>query len=476
MEDTKESEKSPVVLGEIVSLVKKCEGNYNQKRVFNRVVGLVMAELFSFGRHTITQLLLTLGIVDEDWSGWYRIFSEGRYPEEQTSQVMLEEMLKEVPENEPFVVGGDGFHVPRVSLSMPGSGWMRGVATAKFKPGIQRGQRYVEESWLTPMKNGFSRAIPIRCLPAFTEKAEPCEGEAPRTEVATGLVILKWTRSVLDAVGRTMQRLVALYDGSYDTLEFWSGLPARTVAVVRTARNRCLYYLPSKDAHGNRKYGDKAEPPSAWLRMRQGFARLDVMVRGRTRTMRYRVEGPFVRDGLPDIPLMLIVIGGGKRPSGSRRKTYAPCFFLVNAIQINGVWSLPLPTPLLLAWLWQRWELEVAHRQMKSGLGLGEKQCWHDVSTVATVQWSGSPLGRIYTLIMLSGYRVWQNQAGPQAPGLWRKPAQRWSFNTVWRSLRIEMWHHPQFRATWTWSRDNWLENEPLWDNLMNAILASARF
>ena len=188
--------------------------------------------------------------------------------------------------------------------------------------------------------------------------------------------------------------------------------------------------------------------------------------------MRYRIEGPFVRDGLPDIPLMLIVIGGGKRPHGSRRKTYKPSFFVVNAVQINGVWSLPLATPVLLAWLWQRWELAVAHRQMKRGLGLGEKQCWNGLSTVATVQWSVW----IYALMMLSGYRVWHNQVGLQAPGLWRKPAQRWSFNGVWRALRIEMWHHPQLRATWTWSRDNWLENEPLWDNLMNAVLASARF
>jgi len=471
MEDTKETEKSPVLLREILSLVKKCEGNYKQKRVFNRITALVMAELFSFGRHTITQLLLTLGLTDEDWSGWYRIFSGGRYEEEKTSQVMLEEMLKEVAEEEPFVVGGDGFHVPRCSESMPGSGWMRGLATAKFRPGIQRGQRYVEESWLTPMKNGFSRAIPIRCLPAFTEKAVPCEGEAPRTEVATGIVLLQWTRAILDGAGRIRQRLVGLYDGSYDTLDFWSGLPERTVAIVRTARNRCLYKMPAKGTHGNRKYGEKADAPHVWLKRRKGFQTQEVTIRGRKRTMRFRIEGPFLRDGLPDTPLMLIVIGGGKRPPGSRRKTYKPCFFLVNAVQINGVWSLPLPTPLLLAWLWQRWELEVAHRQMKSGLGLGEKQCWNDFSTVSTVQWSVW----IYALIMLSGYRVWQNHAGPQAPGLWRKPAQRWSFNLVCQSLRIEMWHHPQFRATWTWSRDNWLENEPLWDNLMNSILASAR-
>ena len=163
MKDTKEVEESPVLVVEVIGMVKKCEGKYKQKRVFNRVMALVMAELFAFGRHTITQLLLILGLSDEDWSAWYRIFSFGRYGEEETSCVMLEEMLEEVEEGEPFVVGGDGFNVARCSEKMPGSGWMRGLATAKWRPGIQRGQRYVETSWLTPLKNGFSRAIPIRC-------------------------------------------------------------------------------------------------------------------------------------------------------------------------------------------------------------------------------------------------------------------------------------------------------------------------
>ncbi|MCB0061758.1 MAG: hypothetical protein KDE19_06580 [Caldilineaceae bacterium] len=471
MKDTKEVEESPVLVSEVIGLVKKCEGNYKQQRVFNRVMALVMAELFAFGRHTITQLLLTLGLTDEDWSSWHRIFSFKRFAEEETSRVMVEEILAEVPETEPFVVGGDGFHVPRCSETMPGTGWMRGLATAKWRPGIQRGQRYVETSWLTPLKNGFSRAIPIRCLPAFTEKSVPCEGAAPRTEVATGLVILTWIRECMDKAGRVKQWLVALYDGSYETRAFWAELPARTVAIVRTARNRCLYHLPGKDAHGNRKYGEQAKHPFEWLKARKGFTRLDVMVRGRLRPMRYRIEGPFVRDGLPDIPLFLIVVGGGKRPAGSRRKSYKPCFFLVNAVQKNGVWSLPLPVPLLLALLWQRWELEVAHRQMKTGLGLGEKQCWNDAATVATIQWSVW----IYALIMLSGYRVWKHETGPHAPGLWRKPNQRWSFTVVCQSLRRELWQLPQFRATWTWSRDNWLANESLWDNLMNSVLASAR-
>jgi hypothetical protein len=468
--DSRETNVKPVLLIELISLVSKCQAIYRQERVGLRALALVMAELMAFGRHTITQLLMALGLTEEDWSPWYRLFSQGRYDEAQTSRVMLREMLAEVPADEPFVVGVDGFHVPRVSQKMPGTAWMRGLATAKFNPGTQRGQRFVEGSWLTPMVQGYSRAIPIRCLSAFSQKSvSGCDG--PRSEVSACLDFLSWTRAEMDAAGRQEQLFVTLLDGRYDTLQFWSELPERTVGITRTARNRCLYELPAAGAHGNCKYGDKALSPAAWLQQRKGFRYAEVPVRGRVRRMRYRVEGPFVRDGLPHIPLFLIVIGGGKRPKGSRRKTYQPCFFLVSAVLKEGLWTLPLPVDDLLAWLWQRWELEVAHRNLKSGLGLGEKQCWHPRSTVSTVQWSVW----VYGLMMLSGFRVWGNRCGPPPPGRWRTTPQRWSFNTLWRAFRRELWQLSGFRATWSWSRDNWLINEPLWDALFNSILASVR-
>jgi hypothetical protein len=470
MNNTKEKAQKPVLLSEIVQIIEKCEALYSQKRVYLRVVGLVMAELMAFGRHTITQLLLVLGLNEDDGSAWYRLFSAKRFEEAATGEVMLKEMLAEVPVSTPFVVGVDGFHVPRCSLTMPGTGWMRGLRTAKFKPGIQRGQRFVEGSWLTPVVNGFSRAIPLRCLSAFPAKAV-ASADAARTEVAAGIVFLEWVRQGMDVAGRQAQWLVSLHDGSYDTLDFWRTLPVRTIAITRTACNRALYALPAADAHGNCQYGEKALAPKAWLKDRKGFQCHTIPVRGTLRTMRCRVEGPFVRDGLPDVPLFLIVVGGGKRPPGSRRKHYDPCFFLVSALLLHNAWSLPLSLTDLLAWLWQRWELEVAHRQLKSGLGVGEKQCWNKTATIVTVQWSLW----VYSLLMLAGYRTWGNDSGLRLPGRWQAAPKRWSFNTLWRAVRIELWQHPDFRTTWTRSRTNWLQNEPLWDNLLNAVLASAR-
>jgi hypothetical protein len=37
-------------------------------------------------------------------------------------------------------------------------------------------------------------------------------------------------------------------------------------------------------------------------------------------------------------------------------------------------WTLPIPVEVLLTWAWQRWELELVHREVKPLLGFGDKQ------------------------------------------------------------------------------------------------------
>ena len=469
MNDNKTPSEKRELLSEITKITNECREGYKQKRIFDRVQALQWAELCGYGRKTITQLILTLGVGEGDWSSWYRVFSEDRYAEEKHSQVIMSEALRHVEVSQPFIVGGDGFHVVRRSKTMPGTNWMRGTNTAKFKPGVERGQRYTEISWLTPVENGYSRAIPLRCMSAFAKKAVNCREEDKKSESESVLEGLHWAREEMDKNGREAQELLTLNDGNFDNISYWNGLPENTKAVVRTARNRVLYYLPKKDAHGNRKYGRRARAPHEWLKKRKLFKKKKVTIRGQERMMSYRVRGPFVREGASNHPMYLLVIGGGKRPEGSRRQRYDPCYFLISARQEGEKWVLPFPITDILTWVWQRWELEVAHRQMKSGLGLGQKQSWHKIGTIRTVQWTVW----VYSLIMMAGYNLWKNGVGNDPPGRWRKRPARWSFNSVMRQIRVEMWQLSDFQASWPPSPDNWPRNPVLQTLLQNSLLAS---
>lgn len=466
------------LLQAIFQLLQAHRPAFGQARPYWRAVALVFGELFTFGRHTVTQGLLALGITDGDWSAWYRLFSQAGFDERALCECLLRETLPHAPASQPYCVAIDSTTIHRSSLKMPGTSWLKDTRFSAFRPGIHRAQRFLHGAWLTPLQAGFSRAIPLRFLPAFPPKAVQAEPPA-RREWEAGLAFLDWLRAGLDAAGRYTQGVLALADGSFEVLEVWRGLPERVILIARTARNRRLFWLPkaARDPSPGRppSYGERAPHPADWLHAGlRHWPKQPVLVRGKSIQMRYQVLGPFVREGLPERPLFLIVVKGMHRLVGKKKRSCkhkGPSFYLVSAAQRAGQWQLPLPTDTLLTWLWQRWEIEVAHREMKSGLGVGEKQCWNTRSALVSVQWSVW----VYAILLLAGYRTWGLCGGPAAPARWWPGAKRWSFNTLWRSYRSALWGKSQFRTLWTGTGDNWWKKETWLSALDNSVAAVAR-
>jgi hypothetical protein len=438
-------------------------------------VALAFAELFVFARHTVTQSLWALGVMGGDWSAWYRLFSRPRFEEVELAHHLFGETLPHVRAEEVYVVGVDATQVPRTSLKMPGTSWLRALRTAVFCRGIHRAQRFLQGAWLPPMVQGYTRAIPLRLLPCFPAKAVAA-GVAAMKEWEAGIAFVTWLRHELDCAGRLQQWVLLLADGAYDNIGFWRSLPHHTIALVRTARNRRLRELPPPyPGHGRRrKYGDVAPKPADWLKASKGWSHCLVSVRGRYIKHRYQVHGPYVRERAADQPCFLIVVGGASWKAGKReprRVKRQPAFYLVSAVALDGQWQLPLPVAELLAWVWQRWELEVAHREMKSGFGVGEKQCWNPRSAVLSVQWSVW----VYALLLLAGYRCWGWLGGPPTPTRWWHGARRWSLNTLWRSYRAELWGQPDLRAAFASTSNDWPTTDDLMAALHHATAAAAR-
>jgi hypothetical protein len=459
----------------LLELLAEYRPAFRQERVYRRAAALVLAEIFAFARHTTTQLLLALGLPAADWSAWYRLWSRPRFRPAVAAARLVRQTLVHVPPDAPvYVVGVDQVHRRRHSLRLPGSGWAKAAGTAVFRPGLARAQRFVHGAWLTPLWNGFSRAVTLRLLPAFTPKAVPAH-TPPRKEWEAARDFIAWVRARLDAAGRAAQRLLVLGDGAYDTVELWRALPAQVSLLVRTAKNRVLRALPEPNPRGRkRKYGAPLPTPSAQLHGRTGWQRGALQVRGHRRELTYRVVGPCLRERVPERPLFLLVVKGQTWKQGRRRPTRKqrqPAFYLVNAAWRDGGWQLPLPALELLSWAWQRWELEVAHRELKSGLGLGEKQCWNRLSAEVSVAWTGW----VYGLLVLAGYAAWGLSGGPATPARWWTGAPRWSLSTLWRSLRMSLWGAAEFRACWSPSGDDWPKMDDWLAAQFNAGLGAAR-
>jgi hypothetical protein len=332
----------------------------------------------------------------------------------------------------------------------------------------------VHGAWLTPIWHGFARAVTLQLLPAFAPKAVPAHTPACK-EWEAARDFITWARAQLDAAGRQAQTLLVLGDGAYDTVALWRALPPGGVLLARSAKHRVLRALPT-GSDRRRKYGQRLPTPQEQLHERTGWRHGRVRVRGHPRALTYRVVGPCLRERAPDRPLFLLVVRGqtwSKQRSGQppTRQQRQPAYYLVNAVRGPQGWQLPLPALTLLAWAWQRWELEVAHRELKSGLGLGEKQSWSRWGAEVTVAWTGW----VYGLLVLAGYTAWGLGGGPPAPARWWRGAARWSLTTLWRSLRQSFWGAAEFRALWSPTGDDWPATDAWLAGQLNAGLAAAR-
>lgn len=474
--DTWNTERLPKLVCELESLLRNCRSAFGQDRLYYRACALMFGELFTLGRHTLTQVLRALGETEHDHSAWYRLISEKRFPEEQLSKRLVMETLDHVGEDEPYVMTVDGVQIPRTGRHVAGSSWWEAQDTAPFRRGLRMGQRFVEGAWLTPDEGGFCRAIPLRWIPAVTEKAVASNVE-PRKEWEAGQDVLKWVRGVLDDHGREKQWILMLADGKYDTQGIWKDLPPRSVVMVRCARNRALYALP-KRTPGQRGrpplYGDRQPGPTAGLRKNKGWQEVVLQVRGYQRPLKYQVRGPYLVEGAPEQPLYLIVVRGQEWKKGQRhpkKKRRHPAFYLISAVEKDGEWVLPYPAEMLLYWMWQRWECEVAHREMKSSLGIGEKQCWSPNSALTAVQWGVW----VYSMCVLAAYRAWGICGGPRRSGRWYKGAKRWSFTAMWQAYRGDLWAMSEFHPLYTPSLERWLKTETWMTGLSNAVADPGR-
>jgi hypothetical protein len=155
-----------------------------------------------------------------------------------------------------------------------------------------------------------------------------------------------------------------------------------------------------------------------------------------------------------------------------RRRRRDPSFFLVSGVWEDDQWRLPFSAEKLLFWAWQRWEVEVCHREMKSSFGLGEMQCWGALSTVMASRWQAWSYG----VMVMAGIRAWGLGRGPLRPaGRWWGGSGRWSMGTLWRGYRLEMWGGEPFRALWKPTGGNYYEKEALLAGTGNAIIGSQR-
>jgi hypothetical protein len=422
---------------------------YSQERVFQRSCSLAMSTVFSFSRKTMTQLLTALGEVNKDWTASYRHLSCNRFDADKVAQVTFQQTLAHVEVGVPYTMVIDGTHIARSSMKMPGTSWSRGLNTAKWNRGLQRCQRFSNICWLTPIQEGYCRAIPLKWEHIPSEKAIP-SCDPPRKEWEAAGDAMRWARERLEAAGRTEQPLLVFADGSYDVNKLWASVPTRTTLVARCAKNRKLRRLPQEPQAGQRgarrKYGETVPAPEQMRHEQAAWQKVGISVRGKELQIKCRVTGPFLVEGAPDTPLMLLLVKGYHRKHVGQ-KNRPPCQYLVNAVKIGDEWQLPFPLSQIIEGTWHRWEVEVCHREIKTSFGLGQMQCWSSKGSPNSVRF----MAWAYSVLLLAGFKTSKGlfNSAWVTPGCWSRGRRRWSLSTLMQAYRKDLWDFGQIRPVY---------------------------
>jgi hypothetical protein len=466
----------PPVMTTLVPLLQAHRSAVGQSRVVVRLVVLTLGSVVALGRHTLTQLLVALGLGRTDWSAWSRLCNVPRLESAAVQRVLLAQLLTHVPATALVPVVLDATQLARSRARFPGSHWSRAPRTPAWRPGIHIAQRWEGLSAVLPCSQaGESRAVPLRFAPLRSPRRRPLGTVPIQAEGQVGLAFLAWLRHTLDALGRVGQRLLVVGDGTDSRAALWAQLPPQTTLLARCACNRARSALPTRRAHGRGRQprdGERGPTPPAALHARAGWHRLTLCVRGQPRPRTVRVSGPWLVTGAPAQPLVLLVVRGIKRGIERGHRRREPQYWLVSATPTAaGAWVLPAPVETVLRWAWQRGEVEGMHRERKSSGGRGSPQAGSPIAAQPVIPW----VVWTYAVLILTGYRVWGLARGPVPDlGRWWQ-ARRWSLSRLWQGLRQELWQQTEFQPMWTRTPDTWAEITRWVDTQTNAALGVRR-
>ena len=425
---------------------------FAQERSLARALALAFGILCGVGRRTLTRAIGFQGNTQKDWSADYKLFSRSRWEPRALFNPILQEAITQQPLQR-IVVSTDDTRVWRNGKHVPHTQWHRDPLGPPFQVNLRWGHRFLQSSLVLPLyeqdQESSSRCIPVRFEMAPVVKkpgkrADPEQlQEYARQKKEHNLsvqfvTLTKELREYLNHSGHADKPLVQVADGSFCNrtvfAEDWE--KQNVILVVRCRKNIVL--CKRAPGHGRRFYRQVKFTPEE-VRRRDGQARWQVAKifhGGCYRPVRYKeLTKVYWQGGARKRPVRLLVVAPvGYRTSKNGRKYYRqPAYLLTN--------DLSTPAVELLQAYFDRWGIEVNHRDEKEILGVGQAQVWNEnsVSKVPAL------IVAMYSWLLLAGLKCY----GPKRTAVyeplpkWRRGAKRPSCLDLITLLRKQLAEKP---------------------------------
>src|SRR5260370_29233008 len=249
----------------------------------------------------------------------------------------------------------------------------------------------------------------------------------------------KQLRRELDEAGGGHKVLVLAVDRSFCKLTCFGGIPEREVLLARARKDAKLCFRAAEDAR--RFYAvEKFTPEQVRQDESRAWKTTKIFYGGKRRKIRYKeVASVHWQRGAKQRPLRLIVIAPTPYRKSKSKKLYYrdPAYLLTTDLHSS--------LKQLLQIYFDRWQIEVNHREEKDTLGVGQAQLWNATSVPKQPVLAVAAYSALL-LASLQAFRAQPGKAYAQLPK-WRRSARRPSCLDLITLLRKEMTQQPTLLA-----------------------------
>jgi hypothetical protein len=432
---------------------------FPQDRSLQRAVALAFGILCGVGKRTLTRAISFQGNTQKDWSADYKVFSRSPWEPRALFHPVLEQAIQGQDLHR-IVLSVDDTRVWRNGKHVPQTQWHRDPLGPPFQTNLRWGHRFLQASLVLPLyaRDGesSSRSIPVRFeMAPVVKKPGKKASEADLKEYRRQkkeknlsvqfVAMVQEVRQRLDETGHKEKQLSIVGDGSFCNrtvlAEDW---PKERVSLTARCR-KDIVLCKRAPGQGRRFYGKTKFTPQQ-ARRRDSLTpwrEARIFHGGCFRQTRYKeITGVYWQGGARKRELRLLVVAPvGYRTSKNGRKYYRQPAYLLTT-------DLTTPAEQLLQDYFDRWGIEVNHRDEKEILGVGEAQVWNEksVSKVPAL------MVAMYSWLLLAGldcYGPTRTEVYEPLPK-WRRGAKRPSCLDLVTLLRKQLADNPTTFATGT--------------------------
>jgi hypothetical protein len=441
-----------MLLAAFLHIVSAWRTAFPQQRTYRRAVQHALGSLACLGRRCLSRIIWTNGGQQRSWSGDYFLYSRCQWDPQRLFDPILRQALVWCPGR---LVGMavDDTRLRKTGRSIPGASYQRDPLSPPFHTNLMLGLRFLQTSLLAPLHRGANaacRALPVRFEEVAVVK-KPGKRAAPEdwkqfhrerklhNLSARFVQTMPILRRTLDEAGGRNKRLVLAVDGSFCNRTVFAASVPGVELIARTRKDAVLCF-PA--AAGSRRFYDAARFTPEQVRKDDAIAwkTTKLFYGGKRRRIRYK-EVPDVlwQGGAKRHPLRLFVIA----PTPYRKRQSSRLYYRDPAYLLTSV--LRGSAHALLQIYFDRWQIEVNHREEKDTLGVGQAQLWNPLSVPKQPAFAVAA----YSALLLAGLKAFGPARGPAFAQLprWRPKAKRPSCLDLVTLLRQQMAEHPEMLA-----------------------------